>query len=333
MAKKEVVNKLLEESLNQSLLTYIQDNLKDRFNKDIEIALAIYIKLAELFWYDPNYVADNDLNKIKNLSDISVINNELICLHWAVIYSKILDAYGIDNRLLGDDEHLLVKVNAADYVIFTDATRYGIGAKDYKLADLTNTKLGLKIDGIYTLNEKKSEELDILIDEVYSKLNIPVYDTKKLDLLLEKFRIFGYKRLKNKKENGLPIIDKKEIDKRVKFLNYFYNLSISLREVERLQIFSKYYRNIFEGIPFDKCRCITMCEPVSGKLHLIRMLILADDNKNIYYYLESPKGFIEYNKEEMIEVLISRNIQFRYETSNVLGFDDKEVKKLSKNGI
>ena len=45
------------------------------------------------------------------------------------------------------------------------------------------------------------------------------------------------------------------------------------------------------------------------------------------------KEFIEYNKEEIIEVLINRNIQFRYETGNVLGFDDNEVKKLSKNGI
>lgn len=330
MSKKDVMNKMIADSLDPSLIDYIRKSLENFSGTKAEFAIAIYIKLAELFWYDSKFVVDNDLSIIDELSAISVSNNEVICLHWAIIYYKLLDIYGIESKLLGNDEHLMVKVITEDFILYTDATRYGIGNRNYQLADLTNLKLKLKIEGIYILNEHLNEKLEQTINLVYEKLGIEVFDSEKINTLLERYRMYCCKRLSTKKEMGLNRIDKPEILKRIRFLNFFYKLKINLREVERLQIFSKYYKNVFEGFDFDNCRCITMSEQNSAELHLVRLIILADDLDNIYYFLESPNGFIEYTKEALLDEFVIRNIRFKYEISSVLGFCDNEVKMLSK---
>lgn len=329
--KKRVMNRLISEDLDLSIYDYIDEALFNFQGTEEEFAIAIYIKIAELFWYNPRYIVDNNLDNIDELYDISIDNNQVICLHWAIIYSKLLDRYGIDNRFLGNDEHLMVKVCTDDFIIFADATRYGVEGFEYLLSDLTNTKLDLKITGMYTLSSFKNKELDVLIDRVYKKLNMPCYEPDKLDRVIENYRMFCYRRMTKNMDEGLPRITEGEVRRRINFLNYFYHLKKDLHEVERLQIFSKYYKTIFEGFNFENCRCVTMCELGGEEPHLIRLIIMADDNKNIYYYLEKENGYVQYDKNSLMEEFNKRKIVFKADFRNVLGFSDDEVKNFSKN--
>lgn len=326
---REYTNRMLEDSIDESIINYI-DEYVDVTDTKLNIAIIVYIKLCELFWYDPEFIVDNDYDLVDSLSEISVENNEVICLHWAIIYARLLDRYGVSNELLGDDSHLRVRVNTSEFIMFADATKYGVECRDYLLSDLTNTKLGIKICNLATLSTEKNKELNVVIEEVYKKLGIPCYDMSRIDNLVEKFRIYIYRRLRRKEDNGEVVIDKKEIDKRIAFINRFYYVQKELHEVERLQFFSKYYRSVFEGLNFDSTRCLTMCECDGDKKSLLKLLVAKDDSGKVYYYLETEHGFAEYEKDELIDILVTRGIYFKYDRVGVLGFDDGEVKRLLK---
>ena len=326
--KRKVTNKLMNENVDSSIIQYIDDSIKGIESK-LEIAIAIYIKLAQLFWYNSAFVVENDYSLIEDLSAITMDNNYVVCLHWAIIYSKLLDRYGINNRLCGDDEHLMVKVIVDDYVIFADATKYGVDYGEYMLADLTNAKLGIKINNFCILSESKNKELDSLINSVYSKLGMKYYDLSRVEQLINKFKKYAITRLKRNEEKGLPRIDRKEILMRIKCINSFYHLDTNLHEVERMQFFSKYYSEFFVGFDYDTCRCITLSE-LDDNYSLIRMIVAKDDLDNIYYFLETEEGFVEYEKNKLLELFEERNIYFRHDICCVLGFQDSEVKRLSK---
>ncbi len=324
--KLDIVQKLMNDTIDESILIYVDDAIKCLTDTD-EIAIAIYIKLAELFWYSPSFIVDNDYELIEDLHEISVENNDVVCFHWAIIYSKLLDKYGIENDLTGDEGHLNVKVKFKKIITMADATKYGAEGRDYLLADLTNAKLGLKITGISTYCSEKNKELNEIIDRVYDKLQIKAYSTERLDRVLSKYRYYTYKRMNSKKKAGLTILDGDEIHKRIHFLNHFYRFKYNayIHEVERMQFFSKYYKNVFEGFNFDNSRCITLCEETNGDKHLIKLLVLQDDYGEIYYFLETDNGYIEYNKKDLLDELDERKIWFRYEMYGVLGFSPNEI--------
>lgn len=326
---REYTNRMLEDSIDESIINYI-DEYVDVNDTKLNIAIIVYIKLCELFWYDSKFIVDNDYKLVGSLSEISVDNNEVICLHWAIIYARLLDRYGVSNELVGDDSHLRVRVNTLDFIMFADATKYGVECRDYLLSDLTNTKLGIKICNLETLSTEKNKELNVVIEEVYKKLGMSCYSIDRVNNLVEKFRVYAYRRLRRKQDNGDVVIDKREIDKRIAFINGFYFIQKELREVERLQFFSKYYRSVFEGFNFDTARCLTMCECNGDKKSLLKLLVAKDDSGKVYYYLETDLGFAEYEKEELIDIFVTKGIYFKYDRVGVLGFDDGEVKKLLK---
>jgi hypothetical protein len=69
---------------------------------------------------------------------------------------------------------------------------------------------------------------------------------------------------------------------------------------------------------------------MGGKYHLVRLLVVEDDGKIDYYFLETENGFVEYTKETLISEFLRRGIVFKYDICGVLGFEDSEVRMLSK---
>lgn len=328
MGKCDVLNKLISENIHPSIIEYISEALINFSGNKIELAIAIYIKLAELFWYSPKFAVDNDYDIIDSLFEITLENNDVICLHWGVIYSKLLDMYGIENELCGTDAHVMVKIMFDDFIIYTDVTKNGFEKGTYQLADLTNLKLNLKISGMYTLSSKKNEELDRIIDKVYFKLGMKYSSTEKIDRLFHRFRTYADKRIKRNKEQGF-IVDANEIYARIRFINHFYNLNINMHKVERLQIFSKYYREVFDDFPFEQCRSILLKEEAIEP-KILRMLVISEDCGIIHFFLEEENGFIEYSKKELLEIFKKRDIGFKNEFYEVLGFNEIEVGVYSK---
>lgn len=324
-----ITNRLLDDNIDDSIIECVKDTVSGLDDK-LEIAVAIYIKLAQIFWYSPSFVVDNDYSKVEDLSKITLENNDIVCLHWAVIYSKLLNLYNIKNELKGNDEHLFVKLFFEEYLIEADATSYGVDYREYRLADLTNAKLDLMITGFKTLSTQKNESLNKIIKRVYNKIKIKFFDDNKLDRLLEKYRLYLYKRMVSKKEKGLPITDREEILIRILFLNRFYSMNSRLHSVERLQIFSKYYKHFFNGFDCDNSKCISLSEEDENGKHLIKLIVFKDCEDKFYYFLECLDGFVEYSKEDLLEEFKNRNLTMKFEIYKVLGFMEDEVKLLSK---
>ena len=76
---KKVMNRLLEQNVDESIVNYIDESLVGIEDK-LEIAAIIYIRLAQLFCYSPTFVVDNDYGLVKDLDSITVLNNEIVCL-------------------------------------------------------------------------------------------------------------------------------------------------------------------------------------------------------------------------------------------------------------
>ena len=102
-----------------------------------------------------------------------------------------------------------------------------------------------------------------------------------------------------------------------------------MHKVERLQIFSKYYREVFDDFPFEQCRSILLKEEAIEP-KILRMLVIAEDSGIVHYFLEEENGFIEYSKKELLEIFKKRDIGFKNEFYEVLGFNEIEVGVYSK---
>ena len=89
---------------------------------------------------------------------------------------------------------------------------------------------------------------------------------------------------------------------------------------------------VFEGFNYDNCRCLTLNE-LGHDYKLVRLLVVQDDAKNNYYFLETDNGFIEYDKDKLMDEFIRRGIVFKYDICCVLGFEDSEVRMLSKKKV
>ena len=63
---------------------------------------------------------------------------------------------------------------------------------------------------------------------------------------------------------------------------------------------------------------------------MIKLIVFKDCEDNFFYFLECEEGFVEYNKECLLEEFKKRNLTMKFEIYKVLGFIEDEVKTLSK---
>lgn len=134
----------------------------------VAIARYIYIRIGELFEYDPlyevidsnNYEAQFELiNKridIRNVTDFNVI-----CYSWSHMYHDLLKAFDIDSEVVETfcHNHVVAKIDEKEYIADL--------MKDYQ--DLFLIKFGLKTKYNYQMLTTKAEQksqLDLLDKEI-----------------------------------------------------------------------------------------------------------------------------------------------------------------------
>ncbi len=322
---RDYVNRLLQDNVDESIINYVSKSL-DKLGNQLEIAIGIYIRLCKIFSYNSKFVVDQDYSLIDDLSKITVDNSEVVCLHWAIIYSKMLDMYGIKNELIGDDSHIYVKVCVDDYVIHVDAVEYGNIKGKYVVSDLALSKVDLKIRSFNTLSKEKNKELSRIIDDVYKKLNIKIYDTEKFEKILDKYKRYLKLQRISRLGDENSLIDREDIISRISFINHFYPLGKDIPKVEKAQFLVKYCASLFEGFDCLNFRSVSLKE-YGENYGLLRLIVCKDREKNYYYFLESSKGFIEYTKEEILDLIEEREFYFKNNVYGCLGFETNEIKR------
>ncbi len=96
-------------------------------NDKFAIARYIYIRTGQLFDYYALYtifpsVIKDDFNKEEK--DIRCIRDfNIVCYSWARLYIDLLEEFGIEARIVENNEHAKVKFSSGEYEITADLTK------------------------------------------------------------------------------------------------------------------------------------------------------------------------------------------------------------------
>ena len=93
-----ITNRLLDDNLDNSIIECVKDTVSELDDK-LEIAIAIYIKLAQIFWYSPSFVVDNDYSKVEDLSKITLENKDSLN-QMKEILTNSLNKENIENKMI-----------------------------------------------------------------------------------------------------------------------------------------------------------------------------------------------------------------------------------------
>lgn len=146
-----------------------------KIDNQYEIARYIYIRLGELFNYDPLYIFGNGYEKefIKNkrINVYNVDDYDLTCMSWSYMYVELLKVFGIKAEVIKNDIHAAVVLVIDNKKFLADLTNAN--------EDITNIKFGLPIKNFQQINSDKEDifNFDKIDEKVYLK------DEKKEKLL------------------------------------------------------------------------------------------------------------------------------------------------------
>ncbi len=320
----------LEEDVHPSLINYIDNNLPKDLENDLEKAIAIYILLFTVLRYAPIYTLTENYYDTTPYFEVTLDNNEVVCVQSAIILNKLFKKYGISNNLAGDiNTHMYVNMSYGTMMIRFDPTRYGYFSEQLELSDITNLKYGFDITGIY-IKEKNYVNIEYInysktrlshaISSVYAKMGIKRGAKAKLSEFLDKFQ---------KKEfiDGV-IPDKKVFDSRIEEFNGIYVYSGD--NEENVQYFNFLIYNMFADISGDKCENISLYKIVDGKIILNNLLVLYEDDRTQHFYILRDGKLVNYSVDDIVTILINEDWSFKHIMDvEALGIeDDTLIKRL-----
>lgn len=279
--------------LSKELEKYIEDNLPV-CNSKLELSYAIYVLLGQVLYYSPLYATTKKLEVVPHPSTVTPSNPFVICYTWSEIYKELLKKYGIEAYI--DDRnksHSFVILECDGINIMADATKSSFCSVYDISNDISSIKFGLEtnfynlVPGQINSNEKRQEYLKAK-EEVLKKMNITTQDQE----------VASY----------IKMLDESELDSAertillINLLNSLYKLNNG--EVERRQLFDRYYKTIFNDQEFRN-KVISI---LYDGIIVTKKLVIAED----MYYLEDEEGFRVSSREEINDLLHKDIIRFKY---------------------
>lgn len=303
-----------EESVNPELVKYVKDNLPKSLKSDLEIAIGIYILLAKALRYSPIYTLTVDIYDTIPYYDVNLIDNEVVCVQFSLIYHKLLELFGIESNLAGHYEyHMYVNLNFGALMINADPTRYGYYSDRFELSDLTNTKYDFPIEGFYivesyyldpTFVEYANDKLHSTILDVYSKMALSSDNKSKFDEFIDKYQ--------NNEFSKERVVDKKVFDERIEMLNGMFKFQEDT--VENTQFFNWLITSVFSDIAEDRTENISLYRQLEEDIELSKLLVLYEEDGTPYYYLYTGGKLVNYDLDTVVEIILNKGWCFKYKT-------------------
>lgn len=319
----------VNDDLSLEFVEYIKNNLPDNLESNLEKAIAIYVLLSKVLVYSPIYTIHEELSETNPYSSVTPNNNEVVCVHFSIIYNKLLTMFGIESNLAGDiNSHMFVNLNFGTMMIRADATQYGFYDDKFNLSDMTNMKYGFRIEGFkifpqfYAVNSYPiflQDKLDKIIDRVYSKMNLILDRKEKLNDYIDKFQ---------KREFGIGIeVNKEDIDRRIGELNSFP--TIINGKVEDTQFFNMLVTSFFFDIAEERLENISFYKNVDGKIVLTKMLVIYDEERIPYYYFFRNGKLVNFSVDDIVDIILNEGWLFKYQTDiDALYLDEEKTLQL-----
>lgn len=300
---------LNEVTIEQGLREEIFKGMDDNFTP-LQKAIYIYIKMCMLLSYDEEYFVYDQTGDvtlkhkdIRNLSNINLKHNEVVCYEFNALYAKFLTELGIDYEIDGNiscefgDGHQSLIFYCDKFIVSADSVTTILEG------DLINAKINNKLQGINCLNENQStkKEFETLVDSIYKLIIDEQKDVNKsvsdFDNLIDVYKTSS----ENRGEVKIPLEEKIHIliDKvnnlkksKVDAVGYISNL--------KHIIFNEYeLRNNFQ---FSIIRKNESLDTNENKASLCSIFTL--NFNNIYAYVENNIYFmyVPYGELKLISI-------------------------------
>lgn len=321
----------INQNVSNELVKYIADNLPSDLNTSLDKAICIYVLLCKVLKYDTDYVVYGDVNRTNSISDVTPTNNEVVCYHFAKIYSDLLSLYGIQNEMRGMvNNHMYVSFNYEDMIITCDPTKSGHYTAGYCMADFTNVRFGYLLNGFtampYDADINKVDGirkgLRKSIKEAYKRLNINYCAGYKISEVLNK--------IYNRENERSPFYTKDRILRMFDSINCVRFLRDC--DVENAQILNKITTSLFRDIWDERTENITLYKEEGGKVRLTKLAVVYDEDLRPYFYLLVNGKLVKMTRLQLCDYLINEGWYFRYPPDiDALGIDDmNKVNRLYK---
>lgn len=177
--------------LKQEIINY---NIKDK----LKIAQYIYIRIGELFEYDPIWLfainEEKEVIRNKNIDIENVTDFKIVCFSWARLYTRLLHEFGIVSRAIiipktdKNEEHAKVEVLIDGKIYIADLTASNKDIKNIKFGMETyyNCQIYKKPTEVNYHFNKVDEDIyirPIKTEEIWSQIK------KELEIIKSKLKL------------------------------------------------------------------------------------------------------------------------------------------------
>ena len=316
----------VKEDVDSSIVDYVKNNLPKSLKTDLEKAIGIYILLAKVLRYAPIYTITEEIYDTNPYYDVTLDNNEVVCVHFSIIYHKILDMFGIENNLDGNvNYHMYVNLSFGSMMIRADATRYGYYSDQLELSDLTNTKYDFMIEGFYIEDSKYfdpkyveygRERLHQIIVEVYKKMGLNTDTKEKMNEFIDKYQRVEFAKVRD--------VNKSVFDERIAMLNSMFKFHE--QTTENTQFFNWLITSVFYDIAELRAENISLYRNSDKGIELSKLLVLYEEDETPHYYLYSDGKIVNYDVDTVIDIILKDGWCFKHQTDiDALRIEDDDL--------
>ena len=321
--------------INDDFRKKVFDGMNNDFTL-IEKAIYIYIKMCILLSYDEEYFAldqEGEVNlkhqNIKNLENIAIDNNEIVCFEFNMIYSKFLSELGIDYKINGNDfgkGHQSLCFYCDKYIVNADSVTSILDG------DLVNAKINEKIEGLQCINKNNNtkNEFKYLVCKIYKIIS---EEEKK-----RKHQVYHYNdllniyRQLNQEESDFSLENRMRI--LINKVNSLKESSVDVMGyISKLKyvLFSKYelqnnfqYSILRKNFSFLEEKSASICAVFTLNLDNI----YNDADNNIYFIYYPYKGLNLISKEDLKQLFLDGHLSYMKKSPKIPGIEvGKKQKK------
>lgn len=320
----QAINKYLETTdkmhdkikLSEELRTKILEGMPDNYSK-LEKAIYIYIKMCKILTYDDEYYAVNQKGvatekhkDINYVSNITPLNNKVVCFEFNLIYSKLLSELGINfssnyKGMMGEaygESHADLTFRCDKFLVRADSVT------SILKGDIMQAKLNQPLKGLNCANHNINtyREFNELVSKVYEL--VATWEKKDdKDILVEHVQTFD--EIMKEYENTIDNIKKVDLNEKLSILvDKVY--STKMVGIDSLSYVLQLKDILFDATEKTQNIAITIIrnnEPFDkdsvAMASAIFTINLSDYNKqeddNIYYYFNPNHELMLISKEEL----------------------------------
>ncbi len=320
----QAINKYLETTdkmhdkikLSEELRTKILEGMPDNYSK-LEKAIYIYIKMCKILTYDDEYYAVNQKGvatekhkDINYVSNITPLNNKVVCFEFNLIYSKLLSELGINfssnyKGMMGEaygESHANLTFRCDKFLVRADSVT------SILKGDIMQAKLNQPLKGLNCANHNTNtyREFNELVSKVYELVATQEKKDNK-DILVEHVQTFD--EIMKEYENTTDNIKKVDLNEKLSILIDKVN-STKMVGIDSLSYVLQLKDVLFDATEKTQNIAITIIrnnEPFDkdsvAMASAIFTINLSDYSKqeddNIYYYFNPNHELMLISKEEL----------------------------------